>query len=131
MEILGFPIKPQFEQMLIGPINGSFYAILSLGLALIFEGVFRIQFGISQGGTELGLMFLPRYRGWVVVASLAVVTFVIMAIVVPAPLAREAVYPVLLMKLMCFALFACAFNLLLGYRGLLSCGHAAFLGSAG
>ncbi|HEX6829679.1 MAG TPA: branched-chain amino acid ABC transporter permease [Burkholderiales bacterium] len=35
------------------------------------------------------------------------------------------------MKLMCFALFACAFNLLLGYTGLLSFGHAAFLGSAG
>lgn len=40
-------------------------------------------------------------------------------------------YPVFLMKLLCFALFACAFNLLLGYTGLLSFGHAAFLGSAG
>ncbi|HZP87290.1 MAG TPA: branched-chain amino acid ABC transporter permease [Burkholderiales bacterium] len=39
-------------------------------------------------------------------------------------------YPVLLMKVLCFALFACAFNLLLGYVGLLSFGHAAFLGSA-
>ncbi|MDA7414911.1 branched-chain amino acid ABC transporter permease [Xenophilus arseniciresistens] len=37
-------------------------------------------------------------------------------------------YPVFVMKLMCFALFACAFNLLLGYTGLLSFGHAAFLG---
>lgn len=41
------------------------------------------------------------------------------------------VYPVLLMKLICFALFACAFNLLLGYGGLLSLGHAAFFGGAG
>ena len=40
------------------------------------------------------------------------------------------VYPVLLMKLLCFALFACAFNLLLGYTGLLSFGHAAFFGTA-
>jgi branched-chain amino acid transport system permease protein len=40
-------------------------------------------------------------------------------------------YPVLLMKLLCFALFACAFNLLIGYTGLLSFGHAAFLGGAG
>ncbi len=40
-------------------------------------------------------------------------------------------YPVFLMKLLCFALFACAFNLLLGYTGLLSFGHAAFFGSAG
>ena len=34
------------------------------------------------------------------------------------------------MKLLCFALFACAFNLLLGYTGLLSFGHAAFFGGA-
>ena len=39
-------------------------------------------------------------------------------------------YPVFAMKLMCFALFASAFNLLLGYTGLLSFGHAAFLGGA-
>lgn len=40
-------------------------------------------------------------------------------------------YPVFLMKLLCFALFACAFNLLIGFTGLLSFGHAAFFGSAG
>jgi branched-chain amino acid transport system permease protein len=40
------------------------------------------------------------------------------------------VYPVFLMKVLCFALFACAFNLLLGYGGLLSFGHAAFFGMA-
>jgi branched-chain amino acid transport system permease protein len=39
-------------------------------------------------------------------------------------------YPVFVMKLMCFALFACAFNLLLGFTGLLSFGHAAFFGMA-
>ena len=41
------------------------------------------------------------------------------------------VYPTFLMKCWCFALFACAFNLLLGYTGLLSFGHAAFIGAAG
>lgn len=41
------------------------------------------------------------------------------------------IYPTFLMKCWCFALFACAFNLLLGYTGLLSFGHAAFLGAAG
>ena len=41
------------------------------------------------------------------------------------------VYPLFLMKALCFALFACAFNLLLGYVGLLSFGHAAYLGTAG
>jgi branched-chain amino acid transport system permease protein len=40
-------------------------------------------------------------------------------------------YPVFLMKAMCFALFACAFNLLIGFGGLLSFGHAMFLGTAG
>ncbi|MBN9081257.1 MAG: branched-chain amino acid ABC transporter permease [Rhizobiales bacterium 62-17] len=40
-------------------------------------------------------------------------------------------YPVFLVKLLCFALFACAFNLLLGSCGLLSFGHAAFFGAAG
>src|SRR5256885_7434061 len=40
------------------------------------------------------------------------------------------IYPVFLMKVMCFALFACAFNLLLGFGGLLSFGHAMFLGTA-
>jgi branched-chain amino acid transport system permease protein len=39
-------------------------------------------------------------------------------------------YPVFLMKVLCFALFACAFNLLIGFTGLLSFGHAAFLGGA-
>lgn len=39
-------------------------------------------------------------------------------------------YPIFLMKLLCFALFACAFNLLIGYAGLLSFGHAAFFGGA-
>jgi len=39
-------------------------------------------------------------------------------------------YPVFVMKLLCFAIFACAFNLLLGFTGLLSFGHAAFFGSA-
>lgn len=39
-------------------------------------------------------------------------------------------YPVLVMSILCFALFACAFNLLIGYVGLLSFGHAAFFGGA-
>jgi branched-chain amino acid transport system permease protein len=41
------------------------------------------------------------------------------------------IYPIFLMNVLCFALFACAFNLLVGYAGLLSFGHAAFLGTAG
>jgi branched-chain amino acid transport system permease protein len=60
--------------------------------------------------------------------SLRVAFAVMVAVVALAPL---AVYPVFMMKVMCFALFACAFNLLIGFGGLLSFGHAMFLGSAG
>src|SRR5580698_233588 len=41
------------------------------------------------------------------------------------------IYPVFMMELLCFAMFACAYNLLLGFGGMLSFGHAAFFGSAG
>ena len=57
-----------------------------------------------------------------------VLMFVALAVV--GVLAPFALYPTFLMKLLCFALFACAFNLLLGYVGLLSFGHAAFFGGA-
>src|SRR5438094_6642343 len=57
-----------------------------------------------------------------------IATAVMIAFFALAPLVA---YPVFLMKVMCFALFACAFNLLIGYGGLLSFGHAAYLGSAG
>ena len=158
-EIFGIPAQALFGQLLIGLINGSFYALLSLGLAVIFgllniinfthgaqymmgafaawfllnklglgywwalalapvivgltgaiierlmlarlykldhlygllltfglaliiQGLFRNEFGSSgppyampkalEGGTNLGFMFLPNYRAWVVVASLAI-----------------------------------------------------------
>ena len=158
-EIFGIPVQAFMSQILIGLVNGSFYAILSLGLAIIFgllnivnfahgtfymmgafgawmllnyaglnywwslllapigvgivgmviertmlrwlykldhlygllltfglaliiEGLYRQAYGVSgqpldppallKGGTNLGFMFLPNYRAWVVVASLAV-----------------------------------------------------------
>jgi branched-chain amino acid transport system permease protein len=55
-------------------------------------------------------------------------TGIMAALLVVAPWA--GFYPVFLMKALCFALFACAFNLLIGYGGLLSFGHAMFFGSA-
>jgi len=58
----------------------------------------------------------------------AIAFLVMAAIVVASPF---VLYPVFLMKILCFALFACAFNLLIGFGGLLSFGHAMFLGSAG
>lgn len=52
----------------------------------------------------------------------------LLAVLIAAPFL--GVYPVLLMKILCFALFASAFNLLLGFSGMLSFGHAAFFGGA-
>jgi branched-chain amino acid transport system permease protein len=56
--------------------------LLTFGLALIIQGVFRNEFGSSgmpyavpqlfAGGVNLGFMFLPKYRGWVIVASLVI-----------------------------------------------------------
>ena len=59
--------------------------------------------------------------------SLAVAFVVMVALLIVAPF---VVYPVFLMKALCFALFACAFNLLIGYVGLASFGHAMFFGWA-
>ena len=63
---------------------------------------------------------MPRSQ---LIALLAMAAFFLLAPLV--------LYPVFLMKAMCFALFACAFNLLIGFGGLLSFGHAMFLGTAG
>src|SRR5215213_7456633 len=56
------------------------------------------------------------------------IAFVLM--VVALAIAPFFIYPMFLMQALCFALFACAFNLLIGYVGLLSFGHAAFFGGA-
>jgi len=61
-------------------------------------------------------------------SGLSVAAVVMVACLVVAPF---VLYPVFLMKALCFALFACAFNLLIGYVGLLSFGHALYFGWAG
>ena len=50
--------------------------------------------------------------------------------VVIGVVAPFSIYPLFAAKVLCFALFACAFNLLIGYTGMLSFGHAAFFGFA-
>ncbi|ETD69345.1 ABC transporter permease [Pelistega indica] len=57
------------------------------------------------------------------------IAYILLAIIIGA-LPMFGVYPIFVMKILCYALFACAFNLLQGYVGLLSFGHAAFLGGA-
>lgn len=65
------------------------------------------------------------------VQNASTVRIILLVIAVGALIAAPMfLYPIFLMKLLCFALFACAFNLLLGYTGLLSFGHATFFGGA-
>ncbi len=79
--VLGIVIERVFLRRLykLDPLYGL---LLTFGLALIFEGIFRDQFGVSgqsypvpellSGATNLGFMVLPNYRAWVIVFSLAV-----------------------------------------------------------
>ena len=73
---------------------------------------------MSSSGTQSIRAGAVRWRGFLLMALLFA-------------LAPFVFYPVFLMKALCFALFACAFNLLIGFGGLLSFGHAMFLGTAG
>jgi branched-chain amino acid transport system permease protein len=66
----------------------------------------------------------------VISTSKTVDMWVLAALIIIGLVAPMFVYPVFLMKVLCFALFACAFNLLVGYVGLLSFGHAMFFGFA-
>ena len=75
---------------------------------------------LSAPPTMPGLLGFSRGQG---IALILLVAFLLAGPFV--------LYPVFLMKLLCFALFACAFNLLIGYVGLLSSGHAAFFGMGG
>ncbi|TWF46477.1 branched-chain amino acid ABC transporter permease [Neorhizobium alkalisoli] len=72
----------------------------------------------ASGRTERSATASKTYAAFLVIGLL-------LLLIAPAFL-----YPIFLMKLLCFALFACAFNLLLGYTGLLSFGHATFFGGA-
>ena len=66
----------------IAHVDHLYGLLLTFGLALIIQGLFRNQYGSSglpyqipaelRGGTNLGFMFLPTYRGWVVIASLVI-----------------------------------------------------------
>jgi branched-chain amino acid transport system permease protein len=76
---------------------------------------------VASNSTHVALRGSARGTGTVMIAA------VLLLIAVAAPF---VLYPVFLMKVLCFALFACAFNLLIGFAGLLSFGHAAFFGAA-
>jgi branched-chain amino acid transport system permease protein len=67
----------------------------------------------------------PELGTWGFSRAQGIALLIMVALIVVSP---TVLYPVFLMKVLCFALFACAFNLLIGYVGLMSFGHAAFFG---
>ena len=79
--VLGVIIERTMLKRLYG-LDPLYGLLLTFGLSLIFEGIFRDQYGVSgqsypvpealQGATNLGFMVLPNYRAWVVLASLVV-----------------------------------------------------------
>ncbi|MBY6266195.1 branched-chain amino acid ABC transporter permease [Azospirillum sp. 412522] len=76
---------------------------------------------VASNSSTVAMRGHTRSTGTILIAA------ALLLIAVAAPF---VLYPVFLMKVLCFALFACAFNLLIGYAGLLSFGHAAFFGGA-
>ncbi len=77
----------------------------------------------SSSSATLPILVMTQSAKLIRVTYIALLVFAILAPML-------GLYPVFVMKLLCFAIFACAFNLLLGFTGLLSFGHAAFFGSA-
>src|SRR5690606_17309772 len=82
---------------------------------------------VMSAGTEAGFVATATPGAIGAQRHHLMVFAVLLSLLLVAPL---FLYPVFLMKVMCFALFASALNLLLGFGGLLSFGHAAFFGSA-
>ncbi len=98
------------------------FVIMAIVLRHPAERPVREAAGMSEAVARQPAVEGRRRTGTWIVAGIGIVLLLV------APFL--GLYPVFLMKLMCFALFACAFNLMLGYVGLLSFGHAAFFGMA-
>ena len=139
-----------FAVVVIGGMGSIFGAIVTgFGLGVI-EGLTKVFYPEASGVVIFVIMaivlllrpaglfgrenvapsrpFRPREIGGRV-SKANKIYIVLLIIGLLAPL-QDAIYLVFIMKVLCFALFACAFNLLLGFVGLLSFGHAAFLGTA-
>eukprot|EP01037_Dinobryon_pediforme_P012290 gene12290-12376_t len=124
-----------FAVVVIGGM-GSILGSIMTGFALgIVEGLTKVFYPEASNTIVFVVMAIPHTPaknpndGNRRAARQEFIAFFIMAgLLCAAPLVA---YPVFLMKALCMALFACAFNLLVGYVGLLSFGHAMFLGSAG
>jgi branched-chain amino acid transport system permease protein len=106
--------------------NIIIFIVMILVLITRPEGLF----GKMGGSKAHALLERPDGERWwrdlsSITKNIAWLLIIVVAIATPF-----VVYPVFAMKILCFALFACAFNLLLGFGGLLSFGHAAYFGAA-
>ena len=100
------------------------FALMALVLLLRPSGIFGRDEGLAGAAAgvdtqDSGYVLSPRMTRYLGMAGLLVLVLV-----------PYIIYPTFAMKVLCFALFACAVNLLLGFTGLLSFGHAAFFGGA-
>src|SRR5437868_4921020 len=125
----GLDPRRDCQRLWLGAHRGLDQSVLPRGLE---HGHFR-HHGLGTAGEASRLVRADRVsavsleRGKAAPVAVWVWAAGLIALAVIAPF---FFYPVFLMKALCMALFACAFNLLLGYAGLLSFGHAAFFGSA-
>eukprot|EP01030_Chromulinospumella_sphaerica_P014326 gene14326-14118_t len=118
-------VQPLMGQNLIIVV---FAVVVIGGMGSIIGSILTgLGLGVIEGLTKV---FYPEFSSTVVFLVMVIKIAYTLALLV-ALLAPFIGYPVFLAKLLCFALFACAFNLLIGYTGLLSFGHAAFFGAAG
>lgn len=128
----------------MGSITGSIISGFSLGLIEGFAKAVMPSMSSLIIFVVMAIILLIRPsglfgKGVLLAASHSVIKggadtkigkVVVMVLLAAGIFAPAIIYPVFLMKALCFALFACSFNLVLGYGGLLSFGHAAFFGSA-
>jgi branched-chain amino acid transport system permease protein len=125
-----------FAVVVIGGMGSILGAIVSgFGLGIV-EGLTKVFYPEASSTVIFVIMaivllikpaaYVARRENGMLSGNRLAIFLVALALVAPFGL-----YPVFLMKALCFALFACAFNLLIGYVGLLSFGHAAFFGAAG
>jgi branched-chain amino acid transport system permease protein len=103
--------------------NTVIFVVMVLVLLVRPSGLFGRDGGQAKGGAHVAASTTSRVRGSTALAGM-------IALAVAVGLAPLFFYPIVVMQILCMILFAAAFNLLIGYVGLLSFGHAAFFGGA-
>jgi branched-chain amino acid transport system permease protein len=121
------PIAPWLTTVL-SPVLGSWVPVEVIATVLVqIAAALILNLPIAYAFYLVAGAFGRRFE----LRATDLTTFGISMMLTLGLLAPHVLYPVFVMKVLCFALFACAFNLLIGFVGLLSFGHAAYFGAAG